>query len=91
MPTVVSTLQAGCFAICLVTPWLTDKYGRRWSLIVTGIVTTIGVIFQAASAIDGSLALMFVGRFIAGLGVGAASMLTPLYVSECAPRAFAAA
>jgi len=30
---------------------------------------------------------MFAGRFIAGLGVGAASMLTPLYVSECAPRA----
>jgi MFS family permease len=30
---------------------------------------------------------MYVGRFIAGLGVGAASMLTPLYVSECAPRA----
>ena len=30
---------------------------------------------------------MYVGRFVAGLGVGAASMLTPLYVSECAPRA----
>lgn len=30
---------------------------------------------------------LYVGRFIAGLGVGAASMLTPLYVSENAPRA----
>ena len=27
----------------------------------------------------GSLAVMYVGRFVAGLGVGAASMLTPLY------------
>ncbi|KAJ3477131.1 hypothetical protein NLG97_g8919 [Lecanicillium saksenae] len=30
---------------------------------------------------------MYVGRFIAGLGCGAASALTPIYVSECAPRA----
>lgn len=30
---------------------------------------------------------MYTGRLIAGFGVGAASMLTPLYVSECAPRA----
>lgn len=30
---------------------------------------------------------MYVGRLAAGFGVGAASTLTPLYVSECAPRA----
>jgi MFS family permease len=30
---------------------------------------------------------LYVGRLIAGIGVGAASMLTPLYVSENAPRA----
>lgn len=42
---------------------------------------------QAASSATGNFAAMFVGRFVAGLGVGAASMLTPLYVSECAPRA----
>ncbi|KAF9881150.1 quinate permease [Colletotrichum karsti] len=84
---IVSTLQCGCLLACLVTPYLTDKYGRRWSLITTGVITIIGVILQAASAEHGTLALMFVGRFVAGLGVGAASMLTPLYVSECAPRA----
>lgn len=72
---------------CFITPWLTDRYGRRWSLIVTGFLTTIGVIMQAASSSTGNFAAMFVGRFVAGLGVGAASMLTPLYVSECAPRA----
>lgn len=30
---------------------------------------------------------MYVGRFVAGVGVGAASMITPLYTSENAPRA----
>lgn len=85
--TVVSTLQGGCFVACFITPWLTDRYGRRWSLIGTGILTILGVIMQAASSSTGNFAAMFVGRFVAGLGVGAASMLTPLYVSECAPRA----
>ena len=66
---------------------MTDKWGRRWALIGTGAVTTVGAILQAGSAGKGSLGAMYVGRFVAGLGVGAASMLTPLYVSECAPRA----
>lgn len=84
---IVSTLQGGCFFACLITPWLADRYGRRLSLIGTGLIACIGIIMQTASASSGSFALMFVGRFVAGLGVGAASMLTPLYVSECAPRA----
>jgi hypothetical protein len=31
------------------------------------------------AAASGHIAAIFVGRFIAGLGVGAASMVTPLY------------
>jgi sugar porter (SP) family MFS transporter len=83
---IVSTLQAGCFAACFVTGWAADKFGRRLCLISTGFLALVGVILQAASTHDGSLAVMYVGRFVAGLGVGAASTLTPLYVSECAPR-----
>ncbi|KAK8932306.1 putative quinate permease [Metarhizium anisopliae] len=55
---IVSTLQAGCFAACLVTSWFADRFGRRWSLIGAGVITVIGVVFQAASAIDGTLAVM---------------------------------
>lgn len=66
---------------------MTDRWGRRWALIVTGLVTLVGVVMQTGSCDTGNLAAMYVGRFTAGLGVGAASMLTPLYVSECAPRA----
>ncbi|KAM0231524.1 hypothetical protein ACHAP5_011027 [Fusarium lateritium] len=84
---IVSTLQAGCFAACFFTSYFTEKFGRRWCLIGTGVVTTIGVVLQAASTGNGSLPLMYVGRFVGGLGVGGASSLVPLYVSECAPRA----
>lgn len=84
---IVSTLQAGCFAACFATSWLADKFGRRPCLMITGALAAVGVAMQAASAARGTLAVMCVGRFVAGLGVGAASTLTPLYVSECAPRA----
>ncbi|PFH55738.1 hypothetical protein XA68_17695 [Ophiocordyceps unilateralis] len=84
---IVSTLQAGCFAACLVTSWLTERFGRKLCLVATGALAMVGVVMQAASAARGSLAVMYLGRFVAGLGVGAASTLTPLYVSECAPRA----
>ncbi|KAG5969063.1 hypothetical protein E4U58_001652 [Claviceps cyperi] len=84
---IVSTLQAGCFAACLVTSWFADRFGRRATLIGAGLLTSVGVLFQAASGIKGTLAVMYVGRFISGLGVGCASTVSPLYVSECCPRA----
>ncbi|KAM3539860.1 hypothetical protein ARSEF1564_007230 [Beauveria bassiana] len=84
---IVSTLQAGCFLACLVTGWAADRFGRRRALVAAGVLTLVGVVLQAASAARGTLAVMYVGRFVAGLGCGAASALTPIYVSECAPRA----
>jgi hypothetical protein len=84
---IVSTLQAGCFLACFFTGWLTDRFGRRPCLIGTGLLTATGIMMQAASAAHGTIAVMYVGRFLAGMGVGAASTLTPLYVSECAPPA----
>lgn len=48
------------------------------------MVAIVGIVIQTASA--GQIAALYVGRFFAGVGVGAASMLTPLYVSENAPR-----
>lgn len=86
-PTVVATLQGGCFLACLVTSYIADRIGRRLSLIITGLLTALGVLLQTVSTAPGSLAMLYVGRFVSGLGVGAASMLTPLFVAECAPRA----
>lgn len=84
---IVSTLRASYFLAYFLTSWFTEKFSRRPCLIGTGILTIIGVIFQAGSTAHGYLAVMYVGRFLAGLGVGAVSTLVPLYVSECAPRA----
>jgi len=82
---IVSTLQAGCFFGSLGAYWIADKYGRKPSLITAAFTTILGVVIQTSS--DGHIPALYVGRLVAGFGVGAASMLTPLYVSENAPRA----
>ncbi|KAK4187924.1 putative permease [Podospora australis] len=82
---IVSTLQAGCFLGALLASPLTDRFGRKWCLIGISLVIIIGVIMQACAL--GNLAPMYIGRFVAGVGVGAASTINPIYVSENAPRA----
>merc|ERR1712093_517678 len=81
---VVSTLQAGCFLGALIAFYIADKWGRRPSLLSAASMAIFGIVIQTASS--GEIAALYVGRFFAGVGVGAASMLTPLYVSENAPR-----
>lgn len=82
---IVSTLQAGCFAGALVAGWAADKLGRRIAMMIAAFLAIVGSVMQAAAA--GHFPVMYIGRFIAGVGVGAASMITPLYTSENAPRA----
>ncbi|KAL2067795.1 hypothetical protein VTL71DRAFT_15891 [Oculimacula yallundae] len=82
---IVSTIQGGCFFGSLIAYYIADKWGRRPSLLLAAGVTCLGVTIQCAT--KGHLDGLYVGRLVAGFGVGAANMLTPLYVSENAPRA----
>ncbi|TVY87587.1 Quinate permease [Lachnellula willkommii] len=75
---IVSTLQGGCFFGSLIAYYIADRWGRKPALLIASMVTMIGIIIQCSS--DGHVAALYVGRLVAGLGVGAASMLTPLYV-----------
>lgn len=65
---IVTTLQCGCFVASLAAGVLADKLGRRYSLFVAAVLAMCGTIMQAAAL--GHLAPFFIGRFIAGLGVG---------------------
>lgn len=64
----VSTLQVGCLVGALGAGFLADWLGRRLALMVAAFCAIVGTIFQCAA--DGHLAPFFIGRFIAGLGVG---------------------
>ncbi len=59
-----------------------DRFGRRNSLIVLAV-------FYAVSAIGCAMTVSWEAfvfyRFLGGLGVGASSVLGPMYISEIAP------
>lgn len=59
-----------------------DKYGRKSMLIMSGLFFAFSAI---GCAISGSFNGLIVYRLIGGIGVGIASMLSPLYISEIAP------
>ncbi|KAI9008892.1 general substrate transporter [Phycomyces nitens] len=78
---VVSILQVGCLIGALLATSTADRLGRKYSIIIAAAIFTIGGIVQV---IGYSLAVLYVGRLVAGLGVGALSMLVPIYVAEVA-------
>jgi len=79
---VTSIALAGAAGGAAVAGLLADRFGRRPILIVTAVMFVAGAI---ASALAGSLTLLLAGRLLVGIGIGGASMLTPLYLSEIAP------
>ncbi|MBK7609597.1 MAG: sugar porter family MFS transporter [Saprospiraceae bacterium] len=60
-----------------------EKYGRKWTLLIIGIFFLICAIGSAMA--PDVYTLMFF-RFIGGLGVGASSVVAPMYISEIAPQ-----
>jgi SP family sugar:H+ symporter-like MFS transporter len=80
---VVSILSAGTFFGALIAFPLGDMVGRKWGLVSSCVIFSVGVGMQLSTI----WAVFVLGRVIAGLGVGAVSCLVPMYQSECAPKA----
>ncbi|KAL1589427.1 hypothetical protein WHR41_01732 [Cladosporium halotolerans] len=80
---IVSTFQAGCFFGALCTFPIAEKWGRRWTIILSALVFLVGGTLMTAAS--GNLNLIYAGRAIAGLGIGASSLTVPVYIAETAP------
>lgn len=72
----------GCVFGAMGAGYLSDVFGRKKVLIVTAILFIISSI---GAMMPDNLTQFLIARFIGGLGIGAASMLSPLYISEIAP------
>ncbi|PWN33099.1 general substrate transporter [Meira miltonrushii] len=80
----VSTYQAGAFFGAFAGYPLGHFIGRRWGITICAIVFTIGAIIMVIANKSTGLGPIFGGRALAGLGIGAASNLAPIYISEIA-------
>ena len=84
---VVSSVLLGSLLGAMVGGVLADRLGRRRLLIATAIVFGIGAVGAAIAPSTSSpgTAWLIGARIVAGLAIGIASFVAPLYISEIAP------
>ncbi|PGG99486.1 hypothetical protein GX51_06306 [Blastomyces parvus] len=79
---IVSAFTGGAIVGSLGVSYLSDLRGRRMTIFVGGILGALGAALQGATS---TIAMLIVGRFIAGVAVGLMSATIPVYCSEIAP------
>ena len=78
----VGAILLGCAAGAFLAGRLADHIGRRTVMLIAAVLFIISAI--GAGAADTSMHFI-IARFVGGLGVGAASVLAPVYISEVTP------
>jgi SP family xylose:H+ symportor-like MFS transporter len=78
------SLALGCIVGCLIAGRIAEKYGRRPGLMVAALIFAIS---SLGIALSKGLVYFVIMRFAAGIGVGMASMLCPMYIAEISPAA----
>jgi MFS family permease len=61
---------------------LSETLGRKYSMAITSVIFMIGSIVMALST---GMYSMLAGRIVAGIGVGAAIVISPMYIAELVP------
>jgi len=92
----ISSALLGCVIGAALAGWISTALGRRGGLIIAGALFLVGSLGSAAPEF-GFGAIGHMGpqalpqfifyRILGGVGVGVASMLSPLYIAEIAPSA----
>ncbi|MCK9412536.1 MAG: sugar porter family MFS transporter [Prolixibacteraceae bacterium] len=78
----VSSLLVGCIIGVIACGKPGDLYGRRKILLVAALLFVISAV---GSALSTSFIQFITFRLLGGIAVGAASILSPMYISEIAP------
>ncbi|RZL49829.1 MAG: MFS transporter [Pedobacter sp.] len=76
------SLALGCIVGCLTAGKIADRYGRKPGLAIAAFVFAVSSIGMAFAH---DLTVFVIMRFAAGIGVGMASMLSPMYIAEVSP------
>lgn len=80
---ITSATSLGALITALFAGTFADIFGRRPTIMFSNILFIVGAILQVCSH---SIWQMIIGRFIMGFGVGIGSLISPLFISEIAPK-----
>jgi len=75
----------GCIPGAMFAGWLSDRFGRKRMLFLCAILYGLSAILFLP-ALTPNLNTFLIARFICGLGIGASSMICPVYIAELAPE-----
>jgi len=78
----VGSLLIGCFIGAFSAGRLADLFGRRNVMMIAAVLFLTGALIQGFAH---SQAIFVMARLVGGMAVGAASVLSPAYISEVAP------
>ncbi|MDN5286480.1 MAG: sugar:proton symporter [Mucilaginibacter sp.] len=81
----VSCALLGCIIGVSCSGKLSDQYGRKIVLIISAVLFLASAL---GCMLSGSFTTLIIFRLIGGLGIGVASMVSPLYISEFSPSRF---
>jgi len=91
---VVSSALIGCIVGSLAGGWVSTHIGRKRGLMIAGLLFLVSALGASAPEFPfapighggpGFMASFVVYRILGGIGVGLASMLSPMYIAEIAP------
>src|SRR5271170_7269060 len=77
-----SSALAGCVLGAAAAGKGSDRYGRHRMLLLSGICFLVSAI---GTALASTFTVFILFRIVGGLGIGAASVASPLYIGESAP------
>jgi sugar porter (SP) family MFS transporter len=78
----MSSALIGCVVGAVVSGFVSDKFGRKKSLLGSAFLF---VIASLGTGLSGSFGIFVCFRMLGGIGIGLASALSPMYIAEIAP------
>ena len=81
----VSNIQIGSLVGCFVAPKISDELGRKKSLVITAILFAVSVV---GTSLAPNFIIFIIFRMVAGLAIGLASVISPIYLAELSPSKY---
>ena len=79
----IASALIGCLVGPFIGSWACDKLGRKKTLIFAAALFGAGAL---GTALPNTITVFIIFRIVGGIGVGLASVASPMYIAEIAPK-----